>query len=562
VNRKRLILILGFVLSLASCTKRLVPTSTKPIVFTPTTIAVSQTFSLTATQILQVELLTPSATQTPISTPTRWSSVTPRPTMTVNPTLTRPPVSPPPSPTIAATFTETQEFIDPRKSLAPGQYVVFWRANTWYIQGVDGASPERLLPEESPNSVASLSPDGKRIAYVDASDQLSIYGLDTGKLTIYPLPNLVYLTDLDWSPDSHMLMFSGTNDPWDFLAHYSIDILLLDTGEMRQLVSQENFTQEGNLTYGGYGVSWSPDGRWIGFWGRLHGQTDYIDNEYYVMDSGCIADPNTCMEKSKLIASVSVFSTTWTPDGLLEFTCTIGDKTGPCLVNVNTSGSLYLLPNHPELSNIQGELAYLRWSPDGKYIVFRVDKKIDAGYSLSEMKVVRADGSGLVTKLTNAPEKNAWLNSWSPDGQYAAFSIGLGFEATQDRNGLYQPLSEIYIYSVTDNKTINLTNTPTEREDFAFWLVIPNKFQPGNTYQITTDGNNLSLRASPSLDGAILEKLKTGDMVTILEGPVQADKYTWWKMRTADGKEGWAVDVPGWYTPVGAAATLTLTPTP
>ena len=81
-------------------------------------------------------------------------------------------------------------------------------------------------------------------------------------------------------------------------------------------------------------------------------------------------------------------------------------------------------------------------------------------------------------------------------------------------------------------------------------------------YQITIAGNDLNLRAKQSLDGAIKKILKTGDIVTILEGPVQADGYSWWKMRTADGVEGWAVDVAGWYAPVDAALTPTLTPAP
>ena len=28
---------------------------------------------------------------------------------------------------------------------------------------------------------------------------------------------------------------------------------------------------------------------------------------------------------------------------------------------------------------------------------------------------------------------------------------------------------------------------------------------------------------------------------------IEADGYYWWKLRTGDGAEGWAVDVAGWY---------------
>jgi hypothetical protein len=45
----------------------------------------------------------------------------------------------------------------------------------------------------------------------------------------------------------------------------------------------------------------------------------------------------------------------------------------------------------------------------------------------------------------------------------------------------------------------------------------------------------------------VLRKLQPGDTVTIIEGPVEADGYTWWKMKTSDGLEGWAVEVSVWF---------------
>ena len=93
-------------------------------------------------------------------------------------------------------------------------------------------------------------------------------------------------------------------------------------------------------------------------------------------------------------------------------------------------------------------------------------------------------------------------------------------------------------------------------------MVFPNKFAPGIAYEITKAGNDLNLRTSPTLSSGFLKKLRIGDVITILDGPVQADGYTWWKMRTVDAVEGWAVDVPGWYAPVSAKDTPTLTPTP
>lgn len=58
----------------------------------------------------------------------------------------------------------------------------------------------------------------------------------------------------------------------------------------------------------------------------------------------------------------------------------------------------------------------------------------------------------------------------------------------------------------------------------------------------TTEGDNLNVRSAAGTEFAIRAKLKRGTIVTLMEGPVDADGFTWWLIRTADGTEGWAVD--------------------
>jgi hypothetical protein len=81
------------------------------------------------------------------------------------------------------------------------------------------------------------------------------------------------------------------------------------------------------------------------------------------------------------------------------------------------------------------------------------------------------------------------------------------------------------------------------------WSPVP-ALQIGATYQITGVGDELNLRQAPTRAGGALKVLHTGDTVTVLEGPVDADDYYWWRLRTADGVEGWAVEVAGWYAAV------------
>jgi hypothetical protein len=35
---------------------------------------------------------------------------------------------------------------------------------------------------------------------------------------------------------------------------------------------------------------------------------------------------------------------------------------------------------------------------------------------------------------------------------------------------------------------------------------------------------------------------REGTVLTVLEGPTDADGYVWWKVRTPDGDEGWGAD--------------------
>jgi hypothetical protein len=52
-------------------------------------------------------------------------------------------------------------------------------------------------------------------------------------------------------------------------------------------------------------------------------------------------------------------------------------------------------------------------------------------------------------------------------------------------------------------------------------------------------GRILRLRAGVGIDQAVLFKLPVGTQVKLLEGPQPADGYTWWRIATLGGREGW-----------------------
>lgn len=62
----------------------------------------------------------------------------------------------------------------------------------------------------------------------------------------------------------------------------------------------------------------------------------------------------------------------------------------------------------------------------------------------------------------------------------------------------------------------------------------------GSAYVAQAGGMPLRLRSRPGLaKDTILDRLPPGTKMTLLEGPQPRDGYTWWHIRTADGREGW-----------------------
>jgi hypothetical protein len=77
-------------------------------------------------------------------------------------------------------------------------------------------------------------------------------------------------------------------------------------------------------------------------------------------------------------------------------------------------------------------------------------------------------------------------------------------------------------------------------------------FRVGDTYRITPAGANLSLRSEPSRRASTLQRLKVGETVQILAGPVEAEGSTWWKisaLKQGDNLsiDGWVIESQDWF---------------
>ena len=56
-----------------------------------------------------------------------------------------------------------------------------------------------------------------------------------------------------------------------------------------------------------------------------------------------------------------------------------------------------------------------------------------------------------------------------------------------------------------------------------------------------TDGLGLTIRGGPSTQNVIVTVAEEGTTVFILDGPQEAENFTWWQLRMDNGLEGWAV---------------------
>lgn len=233
------------------------------------------------------------------------------------------------------------------------------------------------------------------------------------------------------------------------------------------------------------------------------------------------------------------------------------------------------------------------WSPDGEHIAF-------IGYEKEKFKeggdlyIAAVDANFVIEIETSVKLYQYSQISWSPDGSQLAF-------ASEDGN--------LYLYNLTTRETTNLTNqtggsnfspawspdgdwlmyygTPAEKSDFSGdqqvhqWLMahltgsridhlvelhLPSaggqvminpatRMKSGRDYQVTVLGDYLNLRKEPSTGAEVITMLRTGETVTPVDGPREADGYRWWQVSVGKtGVIGWLADEPGWLRPVSQNA--------
>jgi hypothetical protein len=187
-----------------------------------------------------------------------------------------------------------------------------------------------------------------------------------------------------------------------------------------------------------------------------------------------------------------------------------------CLNQIESCRKNTMGPVFNEVAGIPGNGNFSSWSPDSKKLVLPGHNKL----YVFDVK------TGTSNELYVDIQPDAV--SWSPTGDVIAFSGYDVYLVSPDGNNQERIIDDAWLLG---------------------WLVMSWKFTEGDRYIITSKGSNLNLRETPSLEGKVVITLLEGDALTIMDGPIQFDGYSWWKVRTNQDFVGWVVDIPDWYQP-------------
>lgn len=90
---------------------------------------------------------------------------------------------------------------------------------------------------------------------------------------------------------------------------------------------------------------------------------------------------------------------------------------------------------------------------------------------------------------------------------------------------------------VQPSPTVEIPGADIPEPTQATYTVI----QTGATV-VTINTEPLRMRDQPTLNGAVLVRLGNGTVLTVVDGPREADGYTWWMVRTEGGRDGWVAE--------------------
>jgi Tol biopolymer transport system component len=337
-----------------------------------------------------------------------------------------------------------------------GNYIIYSKSFNGvmhiFLQRVGGSKAIDLTADSKyDNYQASYSPNGDMIAFRSERDGGGIFVMGSTGESVHRLTDFGY--NPVWSPQGKEVLFATES----ILDPYS-------RGSISQLWTVDVGSGKTRKIYDGDAVqpSWSPNGKWIVYWGLPRGTGKRIvyiipatGGKPIEITSGSYIDwcPTWSPDDKDLYFSssrggsmnlwrvridknsgkrISGFEPVTTPSPFCEMARFSDDGERIVYVSAETRDNIYKLNFDPVAEKVVGSpvaltegtkrFGYLHVSPDNKWIAASSTGQQEAIY------IMHTDGSGIV-KLTNDNYKNRGP-AWSPDGKSLVFY--------SDRSGKYE----------------------------------------------------------------------------------------------------------------------------
>ena len=431
-------------------------------------------------------------------------------------------------------------FLGKPASISPGIYLSYWNSSDLLqIVEIEKDQGVAQIIRTFPSEHIKASPDGNQIVFMNETkgNFLTTYNIRTGEVKEIPQPDQGSVDGMwegNWSPDGRYFAYAirtaHIKDNQAFVDEYP-NIYIADLKNNRSIqVTSWEFVE----TY----PIWSPDGDWLAFQSD-HAKVGLPDGVYvgssdiFILDMDCLQSFETCQSASiKQLTNTGVNENvdkmSWSPDlTKIAFSTISNENNTEDIYLLSLSGGITNLTNSPNAN----EDAFA-WSPYGDRLVIRDSTLFTSDLFLHSLT------ENTSQKITNSPEVEEGIPSWSPDGKFIAYDE----DDTDPQNGA------VDLYSLQTGEISQLSPKNNDHYNFAFWMARLPEMQIGSILQVSPLGINLNLRARPSTSSETLTKLRPGEKLTIIGGPVDSMEYKWWQVQT-ENTQGWIADVPLWYLP-------------
>jgi dipeptidyl aminopeptidase/acylaminoacyl peptidase len=276
----------------------------------------------------------------------------------------------------------------------------------------------------------AISPDGKRIAWVEAlpgeeqaaSSHTAIYVANVGsasgkprRITVGKADSFHEEHDIAWTPDGSQLVFLSAKEK---KGQHQIYLASIATGVVKELSDLKGAVAR---------PRWSPDGRLLvilyaenspaalGPLGPAQPDAGVVEEHVYEQRL-CLLDPVTRRVRALSPADLYVYEYDWSPDGK-DLVAIAAHGSGDNnwyiaqLYRVNVASGKTSSILKPDM-----QIAVPRWSPDGKTIAFIGGLMSDEGVNGGDIWTIPATGGKPRNLTPDARSSASWL-AWQPDSR-------------------------------------------------------------------------------------------------------------------------------------------------